>query len=321
VSRPDRPDRPRALALRALGLGDLLAGVPALTALRRALPDHDIALAAPAPLAPLVRLIPAVDRQVAAAELAPVPWTGPPPAVAVDLHGNGPASRDLLRALSPGRLVGFAGPLLAREDGPRWHDDEPERLRWVRLVTTVLGGPGADADDVAIDRPAAPSRHRGAVVVHPGAAYPARRWPPERFAAVARSLAELSEVVVTGGPSERPLAAAVAAGAGLPPEAVACDLDLDELAALVADAGLVVCGDTGVAHLASAYGTPSVLLFGPTPPALWGPPARPQHIVLWHVTGRGDPWAAVPDPALLRITVAEVVAAAERLLVRPLTAS
>jgi len=85
--------------------------------------------------------------------------------------------------------------------------------------------------------------------------------------------------------------------------------DLGHLAALVADARLVVAGDTGVAHLASAYATPSVLLFGPTPPSRWGPPPGP-HTVLWHGTGVGDPHAAEPDPALLRIGVDEVLTAA-----------
>jgi ADP-heptose:LPS heptosyltransferase len=69
----------------------------------------------------------------------------------------------------------------------------------------------------------------------------------------------------------------------------------------------VVCGDTGVAHLATAYRTPSVLLFGPMSPALWGPPlARPQHRVLWHghLAGRGEDG---PHPALLDIDVAEVL--------------
>jgi ADP-heptose:LPS heptosyltransferase len=69
----------------------------------------------------------------------------------------------------------------------------------------------------------------------------------------------------------------------------------------------VVCGDTGVGHLATAFGTPSVLLFGPTPPALWGPPAsRPQHRVLHH-GGRGDPHGATLDPALAAISVADVL--------------
>jgi ADP-heptose:LPS heptosyltransferase len=74
---------------------------------------------------------------------------------------------------------------------------------------------------------------------------------------------------------------------------------------LVATARLVICGDTGVAHVATAYGTPSVLLFGPVPPRLWGP-LRGPHRVLWH-GGTGDTFADEPDPGLLRITVEEVL--------------
>lgn len=88
------------------------------------------------------------------------------------------------------------------------------------------------------------------------------------------------------------------------------------LAAVVAAAGRIVCGDTGVAHLATALGTPSVVLFGPTPPLLWGPPAdRPQHVALWS-GNTGDPHARVPDAGLLAIGVEEVAAALEGLAVR-----
>ena len=75
---------------------------------------------------------------------------------------------------------------------------------------------------------------------------------------------------------------------------------------------LVVSGDTGVAHVASAYGTPSVVLFGPVSPARWGPPADPRHQVLWHGDGTGDPHGADLDPALQRITVDEVGCAVDR---------
>jgi ADP-heptose:LPS heptosyltransferase len=106
------------------------------------------------------------------------------------------------------------------------------------------------------------------------------------------------------------LARSVARAAGLSAADVhAGRTDLAELAALVAGAALVVCGDTGVAHLATAYRTPSVLLFGPVSPARWGPLAGP-HTVLWKGDGNGDPHGAVPDPALLALTVAEVLAAA-----------
>ena len=82
----------------------------------------------------------------------------------------------------------------------------------------------------------------------------------------------------------------------------------------MAAARLVVCGDTGAAHLATAFATPSVVLFGPMPPALWGPPREGPHTVLWHGTGLGDPWGAQVDPALARIDVPEVLAAAQERL-------
>jgi ADP-heptose:LPS heptosyltransferase len=306
--------RPRAVALRAIGLGDLLAGVPALRALRRALPDHELVLAAPSALRPLVDLAGAVDRLLPTAELAAVPWGGPPPAVAVDLHGNGPASMRLLEALHPGRLVAFADPA-----GPQWRADEHERARWCRLVSETFGVP-ADPGDLLLARPPSAPAVEGAVVVHAGAASASRRWPAERFGEVARWAAERGErVVLTGSAAEADAAHAVAQAAGLPTDAVlAGRTDLRELAALVASARLVVAGDTGVAHVASAYRTPSVLLFGPVPPAQWGPPADGPHTVLWHGTHRGDPHGAEVDPALLRIGVGEVVAAMEiRLARRP----
>ena len=76
----------------------------------------------------------------------------------------------------------------------------------------------------------------------------------------------------------------------------------------------VLCGDTGLAHLATAFGVPSVVLFGPTPPAEWGPPPeRAQHVAL-HRGGRGDPHADTPDPGLLAITVADVLGVTRRRL-------
>jgi ADP-heptose:LPS heptosyltransferase len=121
-------------------------------------------------------------------------------------------------------------------------------------------------------------------------------------------------VVVTGGPAEAAAAHAVAAGAELPPDRVlAGRLDLGAMAALVAAARLVVCGDTGVGHLATAYRTPSVLLFGAMSPDLWGPPAgRREHRAIWHRDRAGLPGTAgEPHPALLAISVDEVVAAVD----------
>jgi ADP-heptose:LPS heptosyltransferase len=180
--------------------------------------------------------------------------------------------------------------------------------RWCRLLEEC----GIPADPTRLDLPAPPSAGLdGVTVIHPGAAFEARQWPAQRWSAVARhQIRRGRTVVVTGGPDERRLAAEVAEGAGLPNHAVlAGTTDILGLAAVVAHAGVVLCGDTGVAHLATAFGTPSVVLFGPVPPSEWGPPAdRPQHVALW-AGRRGDPHAGEPDPGLLEITIADVVAA------------
>jgi ADP-heptose:LPS heptosyltransferase len=91
---------------------------------------------------------------------------------------------------------------------------------------------------------------------------------------------------------------------------------LAELVALVAPARLVVAGDTGVSHLASAFARPSVTLFGPVPPSEWGPPCHPRHQVLWAGGPgyRGDPHAIRLDPALSKLTTGEVCRAADRAL-------
>jgi ADP-heptose:LPS heptosyltransferase len=304
--------RTHVLVLRALGLGDFLTGVPALRALRRALPEHEIVLAAPRALEPLVRLSGAVDTVLDTAGLDPIAWSGEPPELAVNLHGRGPESHRLLASLAPGRLVAFGSPE-ANHAGPAWAADEHEVRRWCRLVESSLEV-RADPGELHLEVPVTPAVVPDAVVIHPGAAYPSRRWPASRFAQVARGARERGHtVVVTGGPDEVALAEQVRRGAGLPPSAVlAGRTDLAGMAALVASARLVVCGDTGVAHLASAYSTPSVLLFGPTSPDRWGPPAGGPHVVLWHGDGTGDPWGDSSDPALLRIGVDEVLDEVER---------
>ncbi|MFI0794632.1 glycosyltransferase family 9 protein [Micromonospora rubida] len=281
------------LVLRALGVGDLATGVPALRALRAAYPDRELALAAPRWLAPLVDLVGGVDRLVPADGLGDLGWPGPPPELAVNLHGRGPRSHRVLAAIRPGRLLAFASPDAGHAEGPDWRADEHEVDRWCRLLGWY--GLRADRADLALRRPEPGGVPTGATVVHPGSKVAAKRWPARRFAALARELAGRGHrVVVTGSAGERELAGWVAYHGGLAPDAVlAGRTDLGDLAALVAHARLVVSGDTGVAHLATGYGTASVVLFGPVAPARWGPPPdRPWHRVLWH--GDGGPGDRLP---------------------------
>lgn len=298
---------PTALVLRALYLGDLITALPALAMLRAALPEHRIVLAAPAGVGSLPLSAGLVDELTEALELQPLSAAPRQANVAVDLHGNGPESRKLLHDTGARAVVAYSG-------GPyRWRADEHEVARWCRLVGEAFGVPppwpalpGLLAVPAAQVREAVPA---GVTVVHPGAKAAARRWPADRYAAVASALRRNGHrVVVTGGPREARLVEEVAA----PSESQTwVGRPLPELLALVDAARLVVCGDTGVAHVASAYRTPSVVLFGPVSPALWGPPDDPRHRVLWHGAGKlGDPHGDRPDAALLRIGVDEVLDAA-----------
>jgi ADP-heptose:LPS heptosyltransferase len=303
---------PILLALRALGLGDLLAAVPALRALAGAFGEHRRLLAVPPALAPLTALITGAGGRpcfapVPAAPLGPLPPELRPD-VAVNLHGSGPQSHAVLRAVGPQRLIAFAHPAVDAHRGPAWREDEHEARRWCRLLEE--SGIPADPERLEIARPP-PARPQaaGATLLHPGAASAARRWPASGWVAVARAeRARGRTVLLTGGPQERGLALGIARAAGMPPSAVlAGRTDVLDLAAVVAAAGRLVCNDTGVAHLATALGTPSVILFGPTSPAHWGPPPIARHRVLW--AGRtGDPHANRCDPGLRAITPAQVLA-------------
>ena len=297
------------LVLRALGLGDLLTALPALRGLRRGFPDSRIVLATAPELGRLATG--AVDDVLPASGLAPLAWPGAGGHLAVNLHGSGPRSHRVLLDTRPRRLLSYAHPAVSLV-GPTWDPAEHEVARWCRLLDWY----GVPADPTDLLLPPAPeaSPAPGAVVIHPGAAYASRRWPVERFAAVADALTRDGHpVVVTGSAVERGLAERVVTGS----EAVslAGRLSLAELVPLLQRARLVVVGDTGVGHLATACAAPTVHLFGPEPPSRWGPLIQPdRHVVLWHGQRPGDPRGATLDPALAAITVAEVLAAAYTLL-------
>ncbi|MEJ5868783.1 glycosyltransferase family 9 protein [Pseudokineococcus sp. 5B2Z-1] len=352
------------LALRALGLGDALTGVPALRGLRRARPDHLLVLAGPPGPGELLRrrgvvdrVLPvegvrALDEAAVAGALRASPDVLPPGRcvdLAANLHGRGPQSARALRAVldergsAGARLVGHRCPAAGLDEGPEWDGDAAEVDRWVRLVVAA-GGP-CSADDLVLppagSGPAGDGelpRLAGVVVLHPGAASGARRWPADRWAALAAQLlADGHRVALTGAGAEAELtgevarrtraASAGAARTGGPDDDaghlvdLAGRCDLEQLSDLVARARALVCGDTGVAHLATALRTPSVLLFGPTSPAAWGPAVdRDRHAVLWRAPDagyRGDPHADAVDPVLARTGVDDVLAALRALPSRP----
>lgn len=298
------------LILRALGLGDFLTGVPAYRGLRSSYRDAVLILAAPGYLEPLIPLTGAIDRLLPTSGLGRLGLVDPAPDVAVNLHGRGPQSIDELLRDGPGKLITHRHPRRPQVAGIDWQEDLHEVQRWCRLLE--LAGISADPRDLRLAPPYLPAPVSGAIVIHPGAAAPARRWPAERFGAAASLLRDAGlPIVVTGTSAEKVAADTAIRSADLAASSNLCgELDLAELAALIASARLVISGDTGVAHLASAYGTPSVILFGPTPPSRWGPPPDGPHTALWHGS-TGDPHSDQPDAGLLEIEVEDVVREAQ----------
>jgi ADP-heptose:LPS heptosyltransferase len=303
--------RPLLLAVRPLKLGDLLVAVPALRALRAAFPEHRIAYAAAAWLAPMVELIGGIELVDTPRGLdVPLPVPEGRVDVAVNLHGHGGQSLPRLQELAAGRVLSHAGG--GASAGPAWRDDLHERERWTRMLRWF--DIPADPLDLHLPVPTTDSPAPGAAVVHVGAAHGSRAWPVARFAAVARALSRAGHrVVVTGGGADVPRGLGVVRAAGLPAGAMlAGQLGLGQFAATIAGAALVVTADTGAAHLASAYRRPSVVLFGPAPVEQWGPPPGP-HVALTDATvRRGDVFASDPDPALLAVTTADVLRAVDQ---------
>lgn len=326
--------RPVLLLIRPTGLGDLLMGIPAWRALRRAFPDHEFVTTCPSALVPLARLVGVVDRFVTEAgagadPLDPSLHRRINPAI-LDAAFAEPVEPDVVVVLKmpedeinrrvlarhPRVHLAFRHPLVPGTDDFVVYDEEEHVLaRWERLLGPA--GIHPDRAELTLDlgRETLPD-DVGDTVIHLGSGSGTRRWPVERWAQVARELASRGRTVrFSGSPAERPLVAEAIALAGLGPAADATGTtDTVELAHLIAGAGLVIGVDSGIPHLATVLGRRAVTLFGPTPPQWWGPPpGDPRHRVLW--TGRlGMPYGDIPDPGLLEIGVADVVRAADSFL-------
>jgi heptosyltransferase-1 len=146
-------------------------------------------------------------------------------------------------------------------------------LRSVGVNDATIEFPLADVESRALGeiRATLGGDHHFALI-NPGAAWPNKRWPPDRFGEVAAFLREVRGLpsFVLWGPGEEGLAGAVVETSGGAAR-VAPATDIADLLALSRAAALVISGDTGPLHLANAVGTPTVSLFGPTDPHRNGP--------------------------------------------------
>lgn len=299
----------RIAVFRALQLGDMLCAVPALRALRAAAPNARITLIGLPWAAGFVeRFSQYVDDLLIFPGFPGFPEreveSGAMPSfleevqrrrfdLAIQMHGSGKLSNSLVGLLGAQHIAGYFEQGQYCPDPQRfiaWEESEHEVLRYVRLME-FLGAascgeatefPLFDADYQALrqshDELPAPGTY---VCVHPGARLPSRRWMPQRFAQVADHLADRGmKVVITGSAEEHDITAAVIRAMHAPVLDLTGKTSLGALAALVAQARLVVCNDTGISHIAAAMATPSVIVCCGSDPVRWAPLDSARHCVV-----------------------------------------
>jgi ADP-heptose:LPS heptosyltransferase len=325
----DPPAR-RVAVLRALQLGDMLCAVPALRALRAALPQAEVVLVGLPWARVLVERYPEYldgfrefpgfpglpERPV---DVAAVPaflaaMQAEKFDLAVQLHGGGPFVNPLVVLFGARHAAGFYLPGDYCPDPERFLPWPAEGLEVRRLLklTDFLGAPAAgehlefslfDRDFAALRAAggAAALKPGGYACVHPGASVPERRWPPGHFAAVAVALAARGlNVVLTGTAGEAVLTGAVGRSLPGPFLDLAGRTDLGAAGALLSGARLLICNDTGVSHLAAALRLPSVVISTGDNPARWAPADGRRHRVLCHPDGVGPAEAIAAAEDLLR---------------------
>jgi len=184
------------------------------------------------------------------------------------------------------------------------HEELPTMLPWL---------PASECAERYCDAQLAAFNGKSVVILNPGAGWGAKRWPAERYGEVARMFAEKGYgVVINSGPVEEALAKEVNAASGN--AALVLSPALDELIALTRRTSLVIAGDTGPLHLASALGKPVVGIFGPTDPARNGPFGGNFRVLRHPESKRDHSRRAEPEAGLLTISSSEVWSAAMELL-------
>jgi len=290
----------RVAIFRALQLGDMLCAVPAMRALRALYPRARMTLIG-LPWAETFqqRFSHYLDEFMAFPGHPGLPESQPEmPAVldffksvqgsfdlAIQLHGSGELTNQILLLFGARYNVGFY-----RRNGwcPNplswwpYPDEGHEIWRNLRLVQYL----GAKEVDERLEFPLNPQDRNEAalwkaqaglqlqpyVCLHPGARNPVKRWAPALFARVGDALSSRGyQVVLTGSESEHSIAEQVVRAMTRPAFNGACAISIGGMAALMADAQLVVSNDTGAAHLAVALDVPSIVIFFATDARRWAP--------------------------------------------------
>jgi ADP-heptose:LPS heptosyltransferase len=299
---------------RALQLGDMLCAVPALRALRTSLPQARIVLVG-LPWAqqfaerfaayvdefiafPGHPLLP--EQQVAQENLADfyTSMCARRFELAIQLHGSGDVSNDIVSGFGARAMAGYhRGEAVVRERTvllpyPET-GTEPERLLdLVQQLGAESAGPHLEfplsrQDEDELDGSGIRLRLTSGnyICIHPGARQRDKCWPVRHFAEVGDRLASEFglQVVLTGSAQEADLTAEVAAHMHHAPidAAAAAPISIGAMAALMRDARLLLCNDTGVSHIAAGLKLKSVVIFSKADIARWAPLDRHMHRCIW----------------------------------------
>jgi ADP-heptose:LPS heptosyltransferase len=324
-----RPDIASVVVFRALQVGDMLCAVPALRALRAALPQAHITLVGlpwaqqfaarysrylddflafpghPSLPEAQIRDERAVDvfyETVRARKFA----------LALQLHGSGQLSNPVVRAFGAAINAGYAPADGPECDGVHYFPYPDAGLEPLRLLALVhlLGAPEADphlefpltpADwqelhASGVDAGLVPGRY---ACIHAGASSRDKCWPPQCFAEIADRLAEEFglTIVFTGSGKETALAEEVMAHMRMPAINAAAPISIGAMAALMSRARLLVCNDTSVSHIAAGFGLKSVVVFSQADMKRWAPQDAQRHRGVWDPDGErlDEVWAQVCD--------------------------
>lgn len=347
-SAPPLPAAPRSvLIVKPCCVGDVLLTTPLVAAIRGGYPNAEITYAVGRWSQPMVANNPHVDRVL----VVPDRWTfGSLLAVGREIRSRRlaiafvPERSPLLTLLlwlarvparvgldSAGRGFAYTHPvsvpsfpiheadlynLLASAAGL---DQPPHRLFFTPSRSAQATAKQL-VDEIARDKPL--------IVLHPGGGQnpgmtlPRKRWLPGRWAAVADTLArDGSQLLIVGGPGEEDVVAAVRSAMREPAEAIVRRWDWDELGALIKQSSLFLGHDTGMMHLATAVGTPTLAVFGPSDPQMYGPYSD-RGAYVWRPTAQSPCFLngiAVSDcscamQCMRNVTTIDVLQAARRLL-------
>lgn len=339
----------RILIVRMSALGDIVHALPVLAALRRAWPAAKVDWIVDEAYAPILSLAEGLHQSVIVRAKSGNPEGLPPRfgggagyiqavrylraqkyEAALDLQGL-LKSAVWARLSGAARVIGFDRAHLREPLAASFYTETVVPLEAPHVIQknlSILKALGVPTSAMELPlHPAASSATTAAVaaaggarkyaVLNPGAAWPNKRWPAERFGALAAQLHARTGLssLVTWGPNERELAEQViaasdGAAAAAPPTEIA------DLAVLMRDAALVVSGDTGPLHIAAAMGAPLVGLYGPTWPERNGP-WDPDDQVISRAGGcvcHHKRQCLRGAPCINEIEVADVLAAAERRL-------